>query len=88
MNNIEIGPSSEEELLGDYAHARLMIRRIRNIIENLKESTLTAPGGHFRQVTAIQRGISITGAYDIGFSDDIIISNLKSYYMEIFGFSV
>ena len=61
-------------------------------------SSLTAPGsgGHFRQVIPIQRGfsgnnvqaISIVGAYDIRFSNDIMISNLESYYGEIFGFSV
>ena len=53
-------------------------------------------GGHFRQVTPQQsgfsgnmiQGVSITGSYDIEFSNDIIISNFRSDYGEIFGFSI
>ena len=34
MDNVEIGPSSKEEwILGDYAHARLMVPRLKGLIE-------------------------------------------------------
>ena len=97
MDNVEIGPSSNEEwLLGDYAHARLMAPRIKALIDELNSHSPNGDDGGEEIISVPdrynnnERGVTIQQVldnleYEMSSAYD---SNLETDYGETNGFSV